>query len=701
MLMRPMPVSASFLLALLVAAALVSPPQANAVEAVPDEPGTIVLPDAPILQTVVADVDADGLTDLVRLVRGDGDAALVEIWVERGSRWELLGDPLVAVPASRGGPRTDPVYLATPVRLLVRRVGGVERVTVASQPHFEEIDIGEPCCLLLNDLVVEGDAPPRLASVAEPADVASSVLVIDLDGDGTDEILSTFALPLSAGLSPPILARVHRWTIDRFARPTVSELQVGFGGAPFVLGDSDGLPGDEAAIISTLGSPGLFRIRLIADEALTVDSAGLVAEEAMAVPLDDGRGVAVRAGTDELFSAAWPPGERLGEPVGRAAVSEGTLVGTLEVDGAPHLGVRRTTTSTLDLLRLPDLSRAVSIPRSAAAARLSDGPPVPYVGVIADPGSTERTIVDAGRLVRTSGVFGSPATTIASLAGVIPIGPVGDGALIALHHGPIGPPPPTPGGGPFTVPGVQPVSWTTIAPRSVLLTPERDGGYLELETPGGLPLGNGELAVGPRGFTAEVPAPPGSRVLVAEASTLARVALVVPDSGSLSVPVEAPADASESSSRSLRLLVLTPAGHAYEAIWHVLARVGPPPLEVGAMTPLGSSEVEVAGSTVAGARVVVDGRSIPVDPAGRFATRVELPPWPTPVAVEVDDAFGNVARATVVGIGLFDYRGLPWLAIVASVVGAAAIVLFLRVPRTDPYARRADDDARLEELEPD
>src|SRR5688500_16116376 len=86
MLMRPMPVPA-ILLVLLVAAAMASPSPARAVEAVPDEPGAFVLPDAAVLQTVVADVDVNGSTDVVRLVRGDGDAALVEVWVERESGW--------------------------------------------------------------------------------------------------------------------------------------------------------------------------------------------------------------------------------------------------------------------------------------------------------------------------------------------------------------------------------------------------------------------------------------------------------------------------------------------------------------------------------------------------------------------------------------------------------------------------------------
>ena len=90
------------LLALLVAAPIAVPPTSNAIGAVPDEPGAFVLPDAPILQTVVADIDGDGRRELVRLIRGDGDAALAEVWVEKGPSWGLLGEPVEVVPPSRG-----------------------------------------------------------------------------------------------------------------------------------------------------------------------------------------------------------------------------------------------------------------------------------------------------------------------------------------------------------------------------------------------------------------------------------------------------------------------------------------------------------------------------------------------------------------------------------------------------------------------
>jgi hypothetical protein len=69
--------------------------------------------------------------------------------------------------------------------------------------------------------------------------------------------------------------------------------------------------------------------------------------------------------------------------------------------------------------------------------------------------------------------------------------------------------------------------------------------------------------------------------------------------------------------------------------------------------------------------------------------------------IEVDDSIGNIGRRTVTGVGWFDYRGLPWIPIVAAIVGIAALILVLRVPRLDPLPRRADDDSALEELEPD
>ena len=101
---------------------------------------------------------------------GSSAATATRRWPRCGSRRARAGDCSASRSRScrrRGsGTRIDPVYQATPVRLLVRRVDGAERVTVASQPHFEEIDVGDPCCLLLHDLVIEPGGVARRVEVA-------------------------------------------------------------------------------------------------------------------------------------------------------------------------------------------------------------------------------------------------------------------------------------------------------------------------------------------------------------------------------------------------------------------------------------------------------------------------------------------------------------------------------------------------------
>lgn len=703
--MRPMLVPAVFLALLVATPVSVPRPAPNAAQAVPDEPGAHVLPEAATLQVVAADLDDDGSRELVRLVRGDGDAALAEVWSERGGTWGLLGEPVEVVPPSRVGQRIDDVFAATPVRLLVRRIAGAERVTVASQPHFEEIDVGEPCCLLLHDLLVDSAAVPRRVEVAEPSDFSDAILVIDLDGDGTDELLSTQSLPPAGDISFPTLARVFRWSGDAFGPPTESELGVGSGDSPFLLGDSDGLPGDEAAIISTLGPPGLFRLEAGADDHLTVQRAGFTADQAVAVPVGDGRGVAATGPAIGFGVAPWPRGGPTAAPVGTSQLSGVRLLGTLEVEGQPRLAAHREGSRTLHLLELPGLEpwRETLIGRSPAAALLSGGPPDPFVGPIPAIDADSAGIAHAGRLVTpTTTRDGASPPAMATLAGASPIGLVGVNGDLALLHAPLGPSAPDPGGGALVVPTVVPLAWTSIVPIELARRPEADSGLFEPDIRGALRLdGSNDLAVGIDGFEAIVVAPPGSRVLASTGDVTARSASVVPSSGSLNLRLSAGAGDGSTDRRRFRLVVTTAAGHAYVASWDVEARVNPPPVEAEASTSFGSSSVEVSGHTVRLAGVRIDGRPVEVDASGRFHASVEMPPWPTEVAIEVDDGLGNVARTTVVGVGLFDYRGLPWVPIVAMVVGVAALVLLLRVPRTGPFARRADDDAVLEELEPD
>jgi hypothetical protein len=227
-------------------------------------------------------------------------------------------------------------------------------------------------------------------------------------------------------------------------------------------------------------------------------------------------------------------------------------------------------------------------------------------------------------------------------------------------------------------------------------------GALDAAIRGAVRLDAGDdVAVGRDGLTAEVSAPPGSRVLVSDGASVTRPPVAVPDTGVVEIRLGVAATDEAIARTRARLVVTTPAGHAYVAAWDIVTASGPPPIEAEVTTQIGSSAVEVQGVTLGHAIVRVDGRAVEVSPSGRFATRVELPPLPTDVVIEVDDTLGNVARTTVTGVGWFDYRGLPWVPIVAAIVGVAALILVLRVPRLNPLPRPADDDAALEELEPD
>src|SRR5680860_308223 len=73
----------------------------DAVAVLPEEPDAVVLPDAPILQTIAADVDGDGQREVVSMVRGADDAVFVEVWAMTGDAWAQRGEPVLVVPPSR------------------------------------------------------------------------------------------------------------------------------------------------------------------------------------------------------------------------------------------------------------------------------------------------------------------------------------------------------------------------------------------------------------------------------------------------------------------------------------------------------------------------------------------------------------------------------------------------------------------------
>ncbi|MEO5986917.1 MAG: hypothetical protein ABIW50_09385, partial [Candidatus Limnocylindria bacterium] len=511
------------LLVLLLSAPLPAPNAPMAVAAIPEEPGVVILPDAQVLQTIAVDVDGDARREIVRLIRDADEAVLAEIWGQDGDDWALRGTAVEVVPPSRIGARIDPVYLATPVQALVRRVEGRERVTIASQPHFEEIDVGPPCCLVLQDLAIV-DGAADATRVAEPSDFADALLVLDFDGDGTDELLSTQSLPPLGDLEFPILARVHRWAGDAFARPTETRLPVGSGHAPVVVRDSDGLPGDEAAILSEApGLPQVYRLRLVDGDELVVDAGGVPARQVAGVGLSEGRGVALVDSSGGLTLATWAPGGALvpvpSVPLPQTGVR---IVGVVPIDGESVV-IHEPRSEAVHLVDLanPTTFTAITVTRSPAAAALSDSPFVSFSGTVPGGGiDGEPLVIHQGRLI-PSPVASQFASTsvISSLGGAQPVGLVGDRDLLVLDHSPRG----LVGaagieGGALDVPAVRAGSWTSIVPFAIFTEREADDGQLDPPLRDARPLDDrGTIEVGPGGFAAEISAPPGSRIYAADA----------------------------------------------------------------------------------------------------------------------------------------------------------------------------------------
>ena len=679
---------------------------AHAADLIADEPGAIVLPDALLLQALAADMDGDGSRELVRLVRGTDDAALVEVFALGTGGWASVGEPVEVLPASRSGPRINPVYFGVPLRMLVHRVDGAERVLVASQPRFDEIDSGPRCCLVLDEVLIE-DGQLRRVSVSQPTDPVDGILAIDLDGDGTDELLTARSLPPLGGISFPTEARVYRWADGAFGAPTETELPVGSGDNPIPIGDSDGRPGDEAVFISTLGAPGLFRIVLGPGDSLSVDSFGAHANSARGVPTEEGRGIAVVV-NDEVSVHQWPAFGPPGPATATATVPGGRLLGVVEITGRARVLVHQRASSALHVLRLPDLTglpgRTVSY--SPAAGVLAGLPISPYVGPLPGGGPNgAEAVLFGGRLlpgIETPLPFMGAAVS-ATLAGAEPVGLVAGRDWLAILHSPHGTSRISPTGGRFDAPLAHADAWLSIAPMDAVMTPEDDDGLLEPEVSGAITTGPpGTLATGPFGFVADVIAPAGSRVLGTDLDpSVVDAPRQVPAAGRLPVAVVPPAVVAPNPRYRTALIVVTPAGHGYVAAWDVQVLTEPPPLEASVFTRFGSSEVVVRGDTASYASVQVDGRAVTLAEDGAFAAWVPLPPWPTDVEVVATDFVGNTARTVVSGVGIFDYRALPWIPIVAVLVAAAGVALYLRQPSPSADPRPRDGDGVLEELETD
>lgn len=683
---------------------------------VPPEPGALVLPGPATLHAAVGDLDGDGSRELLRLVGGPETNGRIEAeaWRIGPDGWTRAGDSIVVRRGTsveeafteRATARTGstPVAVGEPARILAWRDGTRERLLIAA---LGDQPFGIPCCLSLWEPVLN-DGALALVARNEPNGPGETLHAIDLDGDGADELLMTQSEPAqrTPGFVAPLQAEALAWDGTIFRTVDRETFEQGGASPIWLIGDTDGRPGDEAGFLQPGQGPSvIYRLRLdggrlVLDTARVPPLISLVG-----VPHDGGQGIAYAAG-GASFLATWADGSL--DVVADVATS-GLLLPAIGGGGELRLPIVSFDPLSLTLLDA-EMRVDSSVEPSAASARAAAlGVGGPWIGALPGGGNPDGAvkIVFAGSLVDERG-----HTAMASMFGAQPVGFLGDGEWIGVLHS-LGAPYDLDRNGGLLRPDPLPREpWLAIVPATTALAPEVADGRLIPSLDGvAVATDRGgdavEVLTTPDGFAAMISAPPGSRVVPITAfPPLAGITSgsVVPDGGFFALPVGSPTADAVSSRFTSRAVVLTPAGHAYTAQWDVQVLTGPPELAASAETAPLSFDVALDGRTAAGVTLLVDGAPTAVGADGSFEAHVAAPPWPRTVRLEAIDPVGNRAVQLVSVVGLFDYRTLPWLPIIALLTLAAGIALFLRAPR------RAGDEAggydrvdagALEEIDPE
>jgi hypothetical protein len=665
------------------------------------------------VSAIVGDLDADGVRELVRVVPWqtnpgqlaveittvdeDGATSGAQALIRRGA----IPDEVFDAGPQPDGSNMLPVGVGEPARLLAWHRDGVERVIVAAIGAQDFL----PCCLTVWEVLIGPNGAAELRLLTNTQASGNSIRAVDLDGDGTDELVITD--PPEAIRPAEVLVRVLRWEDGEFSRRTL-DVTPAAGSLLVPLGDSDGRPGEELGMIgvpeTAPGPARLHRISLDDDGLPQVESGVLpFLGELAAMPGAAGGRIVLASSGEGLRLLRWPAGggieveassSQRGVPM--AVIGTGSRARLLLRDG----GIVRVVNERLQLER--------SISRTPAAARFRNSRVAPYTGTF--PGGLPdvgAALVFRGRLMTLAAAGDGLASPIAdrpmaAMPGLSPIGALGPGqAWTALAASIVG------GfvrdGGQLSADASLDVAAVRVVRTEDLLSPEEDDGILDPVVVGVIRDDRSSarpvlLASGP--FEVEVAGPPGT-LLFLEGGSFVDAQRDISRSGAVRLDVSGPDPLAEGDERfALRLQAVTPAGHGYVASWGVQILREPP--RVAASTPVAplSFNVQLTGRTEPGATVLLDGAPVAVQADGSFSAEVFAGPIPRDVRIEASDVVGNTTRHTVSVVGFIDFRRLPWIPIVLGLTVLIGILLYLRVPRpARPAARPAGDDASLEEIE--
>ncbi len=689
------------------------PAHALGATAIPPEQTGQVLAGQPIT-AIVGDIDGDGVRELIRLGPREDDPVHLAVEVLDGapdggvvSAGSAPLERMASVTEQLSGlPRPDEDNLLQaridePARLIAWHHRGREHVLALAIGTLRN---ARACCLSIWAVERGGDGI-RLRLMTDTMRSADQIRAVDMDADGTDELVVTAP---RQDANPDVLPlAVLMWNGARFTSQT-AQLGVPGGGPLIPLGDSDGLPGDELGLVrATRSSATLHRIALEQGGELRTEIVRLpFAGSLVAMEGPDGGRLVLGGAADGTVALRWPAEGRLsvaddsawvGSPL--ATVGEGAGAAVLQLRDerlldlfGPRLGTIRT-----------------GLADSPAAGRFHLAEMVPYVGPLPGGMSGGQAFIYHGRLVsvdprrREGGVV---VTDVSAMPGSEPIGLFGAGSeLLAMARSAV----PNPGfgfdatreGGQLAQPaGGLRTATVVVADAAAALSPEADDGLLQPDPEGPVrvePGPNEPLVLAGGSFALPVVAPPGTQLQL-------RVGEVVTDTP---VPQDGVAqlrvgtdDLEDGDEVRATLLAITPTGQGYGSRWTVSIHTQPPALS--ASTPFAplSFDVGVSGRTSPDASLVVDGMPVPVAADGRFGVAVGAGLWPRDVQIEATDPLGNRNSTTISVVGLVDYRQLPWIPIVALLTILAGMALYLRVPHAKPATTSGSmTDATLEDLD--
>ena len=696
--------------ALTMGAAMLASPAAAA-----DSDQTQILPGATVTALAV-DLDADGANEVVRLLDGPEPGMDLEVLDVRNGAWTPIGQMEVA---SQPGPdgSLDP---SSEIAALLRwRLDGDDRVVLATASMLQVPDVPSTvCCVELAEVVLASQGV-----VLDPIEThdlrAEFVAAVDMDGDGTDELVTSATAYHDMNDTGVFRVEVHRWDGERFDRIFASEHDgQGFGVIP---GDGDGRRGSEL-YLSPSPTGRIERIVLvdgdIRGEVGSVDLGGvaegwvagaangrIVIQQPEGVRLVEWAAGGDPAVTSTLDSLAFPFLNAVGEGAdGMFVQYEG--FDFLRSDD-PQLTIFDRDLNEIRSVPMPERVR----PLWTAARNLSESGygtgrnNFPYVGPLPTSGTRASWgFVSNGLLIEPGGTAGFTLTEVSPLVGVVPIGRAGpDDAWLVLGQGQS-----------FGAYGLAdtaaylfPYSLGPFVTGRLVLAPAdealavSDEPAATIRTEDGVAIetdGGTRFAASYDEFHAVVEAPFGSFVTVDDGTV--PVEFEVPD-GPLTVDMLPPRNGDRNRDFTRTFLVSTPDGRAQVVTWEGTFIGEPPEVTAFAETDAFALHSRIYGRASDGVSITVDGVTVEPNANGAYDVDVDAPIWPRDVIVAARDVLGNEAVERLQIVGFLDYRGLPWAAIIGLATVAAGAFLFVRTPRRRAAAAAAWDDAMLEEVDGD